>query len=367
MKYTSGKDAILMLQDGTVFKGSAIGKIGTSGGEICFNTGMTGYQEIYTDPSYFGQIIVNTTSHIGNYGVNDDEQESDHPQITGLVVNEFSHTYSRKTADDGLQEYLEKHNTVGISNVDTRKIVRHIRSKGAMNAIISSEIFDLEELKKELDKIPSMESLELSSKVTTKEPYELGSDSSEIKVAVLDIGVKKSILKNLTARGIKCKVFPAQTTFSEMESWKPNGYFISNGPGDPAAMPYAVDTVKNILEQDKPIFGICLGHQILARANDIDTYKMHHGHRGINHPVKNLLTGKSEVTSQNHGFSVDMEAVKKSDKVTLTHTNLNDETVEGLAVNGKNAFSVQYHPESSPGPHDSRYLFDQFLQLLTKN
>ncbi|MCR9252734.1 MAG: glutamine-hydrolyzing carbamoyl-phosphate synthase small subunit [bacterium] len=367
MKYISGTEAILMLEDGTIFNGTAIGKKGTSGGEICFNTGMTGYQEIYTDPSYFGQIIVNTTSHIGNYGVNDDEQESADPKITGLVVNSFSNGFSRKTADDGLQEYLEKNNTVGIADVDTRKIVRHIRSKGAMNAIISSEIFDVEELKKRLAEVPSMESLELATKVSTKEPYEVGSPDAKIKVAVLDIGVKKSILTNFTDRGVYCKVFPAETKFEEMESWNPDGYFVSNGPGDPAAMDYAVDTVSEILNRDKPLFGICLGHQIIARANGISTYKMHHGHRGINHPVKNLESGKSEVTSQNHGFAVDMEAVKNSNKVTLTHTNLNDETVEGISVNGKQAFSVQYHPESSPGPHDSRYLFDQFLQLLTKN
>ncbi len=367
MKYISGSAAILMLEDGTVFHGMAIGKKGTSGGEICFNTGMTGYQEIYTDPSYFGQIIVNTTSHIGNYGVNDEEQESSNTQITGLVVNSFSKEYSRNTADDGLQQYLEKNNTVGIANVDTRKLVKHIRSKGAMNAIISSEIFDLKELKKELEKVPSMESLELATKVTTSKSYELGPEDAKVKVAVLDIGVKKSILSNLTERGIYCKVFPATTKFEEMQAWQPDGYFVSNGPGDPAAMDYAVETVSAILNEDKPLFGICLGHQIIARANDISTYKMHHGHRGINHPVKNLLSGKSEITSQNHGFAVDMEAVKNSNKVTLTHTNLNDDTVEGISVNGKKAFSVQYHPESSPGPHDSRYLFDQFLQLLTKN
>lgn len=364
MKYDTSKPAILLLEDGTSFQGKAIGKIGISGGEICFNTGMTGYQEIYTDPSYYGQIIVNTTSHIGNYGARNEEQESAHPQINGLVVNNFSDGYSRATADESLQDYLERNNTVGITDIDTRKVVRHIRDKGAMNAIISSDDLDIESLKSQLAKVPSMESLELSSKVTTKEPYQLGDESSQLKIAVLDLGVKSSILKNFTLRGASCKVFPAKTDFEEMKSWSPDGFFISNGPGDPAAMQYAVDTVKNILNADYPIFGICLGHQIIARACGIDTYKMHHGHRGINHPVKNLTSGKSEITSQNHGFSVDIEGVKNSDKVTLTHTNLNDETVEGISIKGKKAFSVQYHPESSPGPHDSRYLFDQFLQLI---
>ena len=365
MKDNTAKPAVLLLEDGTSFQGQAIGKIGISGGEICFNTGMTGYQEIYTDPSYFGQIIVNTTSHIGNYGANNDEQESDNPKITGLVVNSFSDKYSRNTADESLQNYLERNNTVGIADIDTRKVVRHIRSKGAMNAIISSETLDLDVLKEELSKVPSMEHLELSSKVTTSEPYLYGDESAQVRIAVLDLGVKKSILKNFTERGAVCKVFPAHTSLKDMTDWNPSGYFISNGPGDPAAMQYAVDTVKSIIEADLPVFGICLGHQIMARACDIDTYKMHHGHRGINHPVKNLASGKSEVTSQNHGFSVDMDGVMNSEKVTLTHRNLNDETVEGMSINGKKAFSVQYHPESSPGPHDSRYLFDQFIKLIT--
>jgi len=365
MKYNTSKPAVLLLEDGTSFQGKAIGKIGVSGGEICFNTGMTGYQEIYTDPSYYGQIIVNTTPHIGNYGASNDEQESQAPQIKGLVVNNFSNQYSRATADESLQDYLERNNTVGITDIDTRKVVRHIRSKGAMNAIISSEILDVEILKQELSNIPSMESLELSSKVTTSKPYVLGDDKADIKIAVLDLGVKKSILSNFTERGACCKVFPAKTSYEEMDDWSPNGFFISNGPGDPSAMQYAVDTVSKVLQSDIPIFGICLGHQVMARACEIDTYKMHHGRRGINHPVKNLSSGKSEVTSQNHGFSVDIEGVLNSDKVTLTHTNLNDESVEGISINGKNAFSVQYHPESSPGPHDSRYLFDQFLQLIT--
>lgn len=366
MKYPTRKKATLLLQDGTTFTGHSIGKQGTSGGEICFNTGMTGYQEIYTDPSYYGQIIVNTTSHIGNYGAIDTEVESNSPTIKGLVVNDFSNIYSRAKANESLQEFLEKNNTVGIAGVDTRKIVRHIRTKGAMNAIISSEL-EGDALQAELDKIPSMEALELSTIVTTKEPYELGEGNKGFKIAVLDLGIKKSILKNLVQRACHCKVFPAQTTFSEMESWNPDGYFISNGPGDPAVMDYASNTVQEILAANKPLFGICMGSQILAKAVGIATYKMHHGHRGLNHPVKNLKTGFSEITSQNHGFAVDMDALKNSKEAELTHIDLNHDTVEGLRLNNKPAFAVQYHPESSPGPNDSTYLFDDFIQLIKDN
>lgn len=366
MKYPTRKKATLLLEDGTTFTGHSIGKEGTSGGEICFNTGMTGYQEIYTDPSYYGQIIVNTTSHIGNYGAIDSELESDQPTIKGLVVNDFSNIYSRTKANESLQEFLERNNTVGIAGVDTRKIVRHIRTKGAMNAIISSEL-EGDALKAELDKVPSMEALELSTVVTTKEPYELGTENNGFKVAVLDLGIKKSILKNLVDRDCHCKVFPAQTSFEEMEKWSPDGYFISNGPGDPAVMDYASSTVKQILDEDRPTFGICMGSQILALAVGIPTYKMHHGHRGLNHPVKNLNTGLSEITSQNHGFAVDMDALEKSKDAELTHIDLNHNTVEGLKLKDKPAFAVQYHPESSPGPNDSTYLFDDFIQLIKEN
>lgn len=353
-----------MLQDGTVFYGSSIGTNGTGGGEICFNTSMTGYQEVYTDPSYYGQVIVNTTAHIGNYGVLELEQESAKPTISGLIVNNFSTISSRKNANDHLQEYLENHNIVGIADVDTRQLVRHIREKGAMNCIISSQILDLDELKQELNKIPDMNGLELASEVTTKDSYELGPEDGTWRIAVLDLGIKKSIMSNLTERGCRLKVFPAKSSFEEINSWQPNGYFISNGPGDPAAMPYAVDTVKLMLDSNKPVFGICLGHQVLGLAVGAPTYKMHHGHRGANHPVKNLVTGRSEITSQNHGFAVDTEAIKEQNRIKVTHVNLNDGTVEGFEMKDKPAFSVQYHPESSPGPHDSRYLFDHFISLL---
>jgi carbamoyl-phosphate synthase small subunit len=360
--------ATLLLADGTIFHGSLIGSEGTNGGEICFNTGMTGYQEIYTDPSYTGQIVVTTTSHIGNYGVIDSEVESDHPTIAGIVVNSFSEVFSRLDASGSLQDYLVKYGITGIADIDTRKLVRHLRSKGAMNAIISSEFEDdLAGLKAELNQVPDMNGLELSSQVSTDVPYFFGDESSAIKVACLDFGIKRNILRNLADRGVYCKVFPAKTTLAEMETWNPDGYFLSNGPGDPAVMEYAVKTTKDILETNKPLFGICLGHQILAEACGISTYKMHHGHRGLNHPIKNLQTGKSEITSQNHGFVVNRQDVEKSDIVEMTHVHLNDNTVAGIKLTNKPAFSVQYHPESSPGPHDSRYLFDDFISLINKN
>lgn len=360
---SDSKKAYLLLADGLIIEGKAIGKRGTSGGEICFNTGMTGYQEIYTDPSYYGQIVVNTSAHIGNYGAQDEEQESDSPKIKGLVVNEFSEDYSRKTATESLQAYLEKHNIVGITDIDTRMLVRHIRSKGAMNAIISSEL-EPEALKKELKNVPSMDGLELASVVSTKKTYFVGDAKSSFRVAVLDVGIKKSILINLALRDCYCQVFPAKTPFEEMEKWEPHGYFLSNGPGDPATMDYAIKTVKEIMASDKPVFGICLGHQLLALANGISTYKMHHGHRGLNHPVKNLITGLGEMTSQNHGFAVSEKDIEANDQVEVTHIHLNDKTIMGLKVKNKKAFSVQYHPEASPGPHDSRYLFDQFVDMV---
>jgi carbamoyl-phosphate synthase small subunit len=365
MKITESIPAVLLLQDGTLFHGKALGKIGTHGGEICFNTGMTGYQEIYTDPSYAGQVIINTTAHIGNYGViNQVEAESDRVQIAGMVCNEFAHLHSRATADDSLQNYLANAGIVGISGIDTRALVRHIRTKGVMNCLISSEITDPILLQKELDKIPSMEGLELSSQICTQAAYLLGNEKAAHRVAVLDLGVKKSILSNLTDRDCYLKVFPAKTSYEEIAAWNPDGFFVSNGPGDPAVMPYAVETVSHFLASDKPVFGICLGHQILAQVCGLKTYKMHNGHRGLNHPVKNLVTGLSEITSQNHGFAVKMDELRASSAAELTHVNLNDNTVEGLQVKGKRAFSVQHHPEASPGPHDSRYLFDQFVDLF---
>lgn len=360
--------ATLLLEDGTIFHGSLVGNPGTNGGEICFNTGMTGYQEIYTDPSYTGQIITSTTSHIGNYGVHEEETESDRPTIAGIVVNSFSDVFSRLDASGSLHDYLVKHKISGIADIDTRRLVRHLRSKGAMNGIISSEYEgDLEGLKRKLIDVPNMNGLELSSRVSTKDVYYFGDENAPIKVACLDFGIKKNILRNLASRGVYCKVFPAKTKLEEMESWNPHGYFLSNGPGDPAVMEYAVDVTKQILNTGKAVFGICLGHQILAESVGISTYKMHHGHRGLNHPIKNILTGKSEITSQNHGFNISREDAEHNDEIIITHVHLNDDTVAGIKFKNKPAFSVQYHPESSPGPHDSRYLFDDFVSMINKN
>lgn len=348
-----------------MFRGRAAGKIGTTTGEICFNTGMTGYQEVFTDPSYFGQLLVTTNAHIGNYGTKRTEVESHSIKIAGLICKNFTTQYSRQKADESIQEYLEEEQLVGISDVDTRALVRHIRDKGAMNGIISSEVLDIEILKQKLAEVPPMEGLELASQVSTQEAYSYGDPHARFRVAALDFGMKRNILENLTERDCFVKVFPAKTSVEELRAFNPDGYFLSNGPGDPSAMGYAVQTAKAILNEDKPLFGICLGHQLLALAVDVPTHKMHHGHRGINHPVKNLVTGRSEITSQNHGFEVDRAVIEAmADKVEITHVNLNDDTVEGLRLRNKKAFSVQYHPEASPGPHDARYLFDEFVGMM---
>ena len=365
MSLPTPQPAVLLLSDGTRFDGYAAGAIGTTTGEICFNTGMTGYQEVFTDPSYAGQILVTTNSHIGNYGAADADDESKQVQIAGLVVREFADMFSRKLADGSLQGYLERNKLVAIRGVDTRALVRHIRECGAMNAIVSSDGTSIAALEEKLKGAPSMEGLELASGVSTTEPYDIPAQPERFRVAVMDFGTKRNILRNFTKRGISVRVFPAKTAFSDIQSFAPDGVFLSNGPGDPSAMPYAVAFTKAVLERGLPLFGICLGHQILALALGIPTYKMHHGHRGINHPVKNLRTGLCEITSQNHGFGVSPEAIlANTDLIEVTHQNLNDETIEGLRVKGKPAFSVQYHPEASPGPHDSVYLFDEFVDLL---
>ncbi len=356
--------AVLLLEDGTIFYGKSAGRIGTTSGELCFNTGMTGYQEVFTDPSYFGQLLVTTNAHIGNYGTRISETESASIKIAGLVCKNFTWQYSRLLATSSIQDYFEQENLVGISDVDTRAIVRHIRSKGAMNAILSSEITDIPSLKAQLAKVPSMDGLELASKVSTTSPYFLGNADAKFKVAVMDYGVKRNILNCMVERGCQVQVFPAKTPIAEVRKWNPDGYFLSNGPGDPAPMGYAVETAKSILAEDKPLFGICLGHQILALAMGISTYKMHNGHRGINHPVKNLVTGHAEITSQNHGFGVRADQLLDRSDIEITHINLNDDTIEGIRVKHKQAFSVQYHPEASPGPHDARYLFDNFVEMI---
>lgn len=363
-KYTALAPAVLLLEDGTVFYGKAAGAIGTTTGEICFNTGMSGYQEIFTDPSYFGQILVATNVHIGNYGIKNTEVESDSIKIAGLVCKKFSETYSRVQADKSIKDYFLEEKVVGICEVDTRAIVRHIRNAGAMNAIISSEILDIDELKKQLLKVPSMAGLELSSKVSTKVAYTSGDSSAMRKVAVLDLGVKKNIVRCLTERGNFVKVFPMKTSASEILAWSPDGIMISNGPGDPGVMTAETSLVKELIDSNIPVFGICLGHQIIAQSFGLSTYKTKIGHRGINHPVKNIITGKSEITSQNHGFAVRLEDLEKNSEVEITHVNLNDNTIEGLRHKTKKVFCVQYHPEASPGPLDARYLFDDFVNLM---
>lgn len=368
MKYHTRKKAIILLADGTIFHGKAVGnKEGTAFGEVCFNTGMTGYQEIFTDPSYFGQLMVTTNAHIGNYGTNKDEVESEGIKIAGLICRNFSYNYSRDIADASLEEFLNKNNLFAISDVDTRALVSYIRDNGAMNAVISTDVENIEGLKKQLAEVPDMNGLELASKVSTKEPYFFGNENATYKIAALDIGIKKNILRNLAERDCYIKVFPYNTTFEEMAAFQPDGYFLSNGPGDPQPLTNAISVAKEIIDRNLPLFGICLGHQVIALANGISTYKMHHGHRGINHPIMNLVTGKGEITSQNHGFAINREETENHPDIEITHLHLNDHTVAGIKMKNKNCFSVQYHPEASPGPHDASYLFDQFIENIQNN
>ncbi|MDI1305717.1 MAG: glutamine-hydrolyzing carbamoyl-phosphate synthase small subunit, partial [bacterium] len=356
--------AILLLSDGTIFHGKSIGISGTTFGEVCFNTGMTGYQEIFTDPSYFGQLMVATNAHIGNYGVNDSEVESKSIKIAGLVCKNFSFNYSREGASGSLEDYFIKQNLICISDVDTRALVSYIRDNGAMNAVICTDETPIEELKIALSKVPDMKGLELASKVSTTEPYFFGDENATYKISALDLGIKTNILRNLAKRDCYIKVFPFDSSYQDLAAFNPDGYFLSNGPGDPEPLSGAIQVAKEILENDKPLFGICLGHQVIGLANGISTYKMFNGHRGINHPVKNIITGKGEITSQNHGFAVNKEELDNHPDLEITHLHLNDGTVAGMRMKNKNCFSVQYHPEASPGPHDSSYLFDQFIENI---
>ena len=365
MKYQTRKKAILVLADGTIFHGKAVGdKEGTAFGEVCFNTGMTGYQEIFTDPSYFGQLMVTTNAHIGNYGANSEEVESDSVKIAGLICKNFSYEYSRPDSDTSLEEFLDNSNLFSISDVDTRALVSYIRDNGAMNAVISTDVENVAALKERLAEVPRMEGLELASKVSTKEPYYYGDENATYRISALDIGIKKNILRNLAKRDAYIKVFPYNAAFEEMSAFNPDAYFISNGPGDPEPLSDAIKTAKDIIASGKPLFGICLGHQVIALANGVSTYKMHNGHRGINHPILNLLTGKGEITSQNHGFAINREETEANANLEITHVHLNDKTVAGIRMKNKDVFSVQYHPEASPGPHDADYLFDQFFEKI---
>ncbi|MEX1010999.1 MAG: glutamine-hydrolyzing carbamoyl-phosphate synthase small subunit [Balneolaceae bacterium] len=355
--------ATLALSDGTVVHGISIGILGTTGGEICFNTSMTGYQEIFTDPSYYGQLMMMTYPHIGNYGTMNRDDEAREVMVAGVIVRAFSWEFSNEAADGSLQEYLEHHKVVGITGVDTRSLVRRIRDKGVMNAVISSENIDDAELVRMAKEWEPMEGLELATRVTRKEAQTISSEGPW-KVAVFDYGIKQSIIDNFTRRGCTLRVFPAEASIQEVKEWEADGYFFSNGPGDPSASArYGLPMVEYARSTGKPLFGICLGHQLMALSEGIATRKMFVGHRGANHPVKNLDTGLVEITTQNHGFAVDEEAMDPK-KVEVTHRNLNDDTVEGLRFKSFPGISVQYHPEASPGPHDSQYLFDRFLEMI---
>ena len=358
------KKAILLLEDGRVFNGFSFGHIGETTGEVCFNTGMSGYQEILTDPSYCKQIVTMTSPHIGNYGIHSEDIESKKIQVSGFVIKEETEIPSNWRSELSVGDYLDDQKIVGIQNIDTRALTRHIRDNGAMNGIISSIDVDTKSLKSKLNKIPSMEGLDLAKVVTTKKNYKWSKDSKPYKVAAIDYGIKLNILRLLDKHNCEVTVFPAHISADEIIKFDPDGVFLSNGPGDPSAVKYGIKMVKSLLGK-KPIFGICLGHQILALALGAKTFKLKFGHRGINHPVRNNETGIIEITSQNHGFAVDLDSLP--DNVESTHINLNDNTSEGIKCKDIPAFSVQYHPESSPGPHDSRYLFKQFIEMMKKN
>ncbi len=368
--------AILLLEDSTVFEGTSFGAKGQKCGEVVFNTSMTGYQEILTDPSYNEQIITMTYPLIGNYGTNECDWESKKVFASGFIVKENCSYPSNWRNKDSLSVYLEANNVIGLEGIDTRKLVKHIRTQGAMKGIISSTDLSISNLKKKLEGYPGLVGRDIVKDVTVKKSYcwdkpiidvldrNEQKPEKKYKVVAFDFGVKHNILRLLCTYGCDVKVVPADTSAEEVLSQKPDGVFLSNGPGDPAPVTYAVETVKSLLGK-VPVFGICLGHQILSLALGGKTYKLKFGHRGANHPVKNLQTGKIEITSQNHGFCVDMDSLKNKD-IELTHLNLNDNTVEGIRCKKLAAFSVQYHPEASPGPHDSAYLFAEFIKSMAK-
>lgn len=357
--------AKIALSDGTILEGAAVGKRGETGGELCFNTSMTGYQEIFTDPSYYGQIMMMTYPHIGNYGTSDEDMEAAEPMVEGIVVRSFTDRYSNQLADGSLDGFLKHYGVVGISGVDTRRLVRHIRENGVMNAVISSDDLDDDSLVEKAQAWPSMDGLELASNVTTADSY-IYETGSGPRIAVYDFGVKQNILRSFARRNCSVKVYPADASLEEVMDWKPDGIFLSNGPGDPRVMPGAIDTAGAAMDTGVPVFGICLGHQLMALANGFEVYKMYVGHRGANQPVKNIATGHVEISTQNHGFAVDGDSID-DDVAAVSHYNLNDDTVEGLRFQKVAAMSLQYHPEASPGPHDSHYLFDDYLEMVEEH
>lgn len=361
---TNRDAAILLLADGTLFKGYRCGIRGIAGGEIAFNTAMTGYQEVFTDPSYFGQIVVMASVHIGNYGALFRESESSSSKVAGVIVSKFSVCASRAGDAQTLQEFLERDGIVGISDIDTRRLVRHIRDNGAMNAVISSYDFSMEELQKHLHQLPDMSGRELSGAVATKDAYDIGDVRSNDFVALIDFGVKENIVRCLVERGFAVRIYPTNVKVQDVLNDQPNGILFSNGPGDPSAMKASVELIKSLSSSGIPCFGICLGHQLLGLAMGLNTEKMHHGHRGINHPVINVITGKCEITSQNHGFVISDDNALAASDVIVTHRHLNDNTIAGIRHKTLPVFSVQFHPEAAAGPHDSRYLFDEFSSLM---
>ena len=358
---TPSAPAKLALEDGTVVTGTAVGAAGETRGELCFNTSMSGYQEILTDPSYSGQVMMMTYPHIGNYGAFEEATEADRPHVAGLVVRQFSRDPSNSRMEETLDAYMARMGLVGISGVDTRRLVRHIRTKGVMNCVISTVDLDDASLVAKAQAAPSMDGLELASQVTTGEAYDFSTDGTRA-LAVYDYGVKRNILRSFAHLGCRVRVFPASTPVEDVMAWEPDGVFFSNGPGDPRAMPDAIEAARAVIASGTPVFGICLGHQLMALAEGLEVYKMKVGHRGANHPVLNLTTGHVEISTQNHGFAVREEGLDGIAEVD--HRNLNDQTVEGLRFSRFPGFSVQYHPEACPGPHDSRYLFDQFVALM---
>ena len=356
--------ATLALADGTVVTGTAVGHRGLTGGELCFNTSMTGYQEIMTDPSYYGQLMMMTQPHIGNYGASAEDMEADAPMVAGFIVRDVTRRPSNPQADETLDTFMKRHELVGITGVDTRALVRHIRREGVMNAVISSTEQASDVLVQKAQDWPRMAGRELASNVSPEAPYTY-CEGDGPRIAVYDFGVKQNILRSFRARGCTVRVMPGDTSLDDALAWDPDGLFLSNGPGDPRAMPDAIDRVGRALDTGRPVFGICLGHQLMSLAQGFEVYKMFVGHRGANHPVKNLDTGRVEVTTQNHGFAVDAESIDP-DTARVTHVNLNDDTIEGLEFKTFAGMSLQYHPEASPGPHDSDYHFNRFLEMVAE-